>query len=467
MSTDPAEILALFRYHVVADATNPRLSPADRGEIVRHLSHQSHMHPDGSTRVYSRGTLDRWVRAYREQGLDGLRPQPRADVGMVRRHPELLEEAARLRQEIPARSAAQIGSILQARHRVRVAERTIRQYLQRRGLQRAALAGAAKVYGRFEADRPNEMWIGDVLVGPFVPHPRQQGSQRAYLFVLVDDYSRLLIHGRWVPDQTARAGGEVLRAAIQRYGLPERLYVDNGAPYANAALTRTCAILGIRLIHSRPYAPQGRGKQERLNRYIRERFLLEAEAQGIKSFQELNDRFLAWAEQVCNAREHAETGQIPLLRFMMGGPTRQVEPSILRDAFREAVLRWVSRTASVSLAGVRYAVDPTLVNHRVELRFDPNDPDGSTRLDVYWEGRPFGSAAPFVIGRHVQRQIPPPTPPTAPPSTGVDYLGLVLAAHEEQTLGKIAFRDLPTGESPPAGDTPGEETNEETAEGQP
>jgi hypothetical protein len=25
----------------------------------------------------------------------------------------------------------------------------------------------------------------------------------------------------------------------------------------------------------------------------------------------------------------------------------------------------------------------------------------------------------------------------------VDYLGLVLAAHEEQTLGKIAFRDLP------------------------
>jgi hypothetical protein len=25
----------------------------------------------------------------------------------------------------------------------------------------------------------------------------------------------------------------------------------------------------------------------------------------------------------------------------------------------------------------------------------------------------------------------------------VDYLGLVLAAHEQQTLGEIAFRDLP------------------------
>jgi putative transposase len=447
--TDPAETIALFRYHVVADATNPRLSPAERGALVRQLARQSHVAPDGSARLYSRATLDRWVRAYREQGLDGLRTQPRADLGVVRRSPELLEEAARLRVEIPARSAAQISAILQARHGVRVAERTIRQHLQRHGLQRAVLAGASRVYGRFEADRPNELWIGDVLVGPFVPHPRQVGSQRAYLFLLVDDYSRLLLHGRWFPEQTARAGQEVLRAAIQRRGLPERLYVDNGAPYVNAALLRTCAVLGIRLIHSRPYTPQGRGKQERLNRYIRERFLLEAEAQGIASFPELNDRFLAWAEQVCNLREHAETGQVPLLRFFGGGPTREVEPSLLREAFRTSIVRWVSRTASVSLAGQRYAVDPALVNRRVELRFDPND---LSRLDVYWEGRPFGGAVPFVIGRHVERQVPPPTPPRATP-TGVDYLGLVQAAYEEQTLGKIAFRDLPAASSgKPAGE---------------
>jgi putative transposase len=441
VNTDPAETIALFRYHVVADATNPHLSPAERGALVRQLSGQSYLHPDGSPRVYSRATLDRWVRAYREQGLDGLRPQLRADIGVVRRHPELLEEAARLRMELPARSAAQISAILQARHGVRVAERTIREHLQRRGLQRAALTGSARVYGRFQADRSNELWIGDVLVGPFVPYPRQQGSQRAYLFLLVDDYSRLLLHGRWFPEQTARAGQETFRAAIQRRGLPERLYVDNGAPYANAALERACAVLGIRLIHSRPYSPEGRGKQERLNRFIRERFLLEAEAQGIPSFTQLNDRFMAWAEQVCNLREHAETGEVPLMRFLMGGRAREVEPSLLREAFRSAVLRWVSRTASVSLAGQRYAVDPALMNRRVELRFDPND---LSRLEVYWDGRSFGSAVPMVITRHVERQIPSAVSPAPAPSTGVDYLGLVQAAYEEQTLGKIAFRDLPT-----------------------
>ena len=256
MNTDPAEAVALFRYRVIAEATNSRLTPAERGRLVRELALAAHEHPDGSARQYARGTLDRWVRAYREQGLEGLKPQPRADLGVVRRHPELLEEACQLRAELPARSAVQISEILLARYGIRVAERTINQHLHQRGLHRAALASQPRAYGRFEAEPPNEIWIGDVLVGPFVPHPRVQGSRRAYLFVLVDDYSRLLLHGRWVPDQNTRAGQEVLRAAIQRRGLPERLYVDNSAPYANAALERSCAVLGIRLIHSRPYQPR-------------------------------------------------------------------------------------------------------------------------------------------------------------------------------------------------------------------
>jgi len=446
MSTESAEATALFRYRILAEATSPRLSPAGRGRVVRELARQRYEHPDGSQREYSRGTLDRWIRAYREQGLDGLKPEPRSDLGEVRRHPELLNEACALRAELPTRSSAQIAAILFARHRIRVAERTISQHLRQRGLQRAALAGQPRAFGRFEASRPNELWIGDVLVGPFVPHPRISGSRRAYLFVLVDDYSRMLLHGRWVPDQNTRAGQDVLRAAIQRRGLPERLYVDNGAPYANAALERSCAVLGMHLIHSRPYSPQGRGKQERLNRFIRERFLSEAEAHGIASFTELNDRFLAWVEQVCNTRQHAETGQTPIDRFTSQGPLQAVDLSLLREAFRWSVLRRVTSTASVSLAGNRYAVDPSLIGRRIELRFDPED---LTHLDVFCEGRPVGQAIPFIVGRHVHRQVPQAAPPTPAASTGIDYLGLVVAAYEDQVLGQIAYRDLPRAAQEP------------------
>ena len=181
MSADPREDLALLRFRIIGEAINPRLTPAERGHLVRELANQPYEHPDGSSWTYSRVTLDRWIRAYREHGLDGLRPPPRADLGVVRRHPELLEEACQLRQELPARSAVQIGAILKARHGISVPERTIREHLHRRGLHRAALAGQPRAFGRYEAERPNERWMGDVLVGPFVPFPRVAGSKRAYL----------------------------------------------------------------------------------------------------------------------------------------------------------------------------------------------------------------------------------------------------------------------------------------------
>src|SRR5258708_32208809 len=124
MSVDPSEVIVLFRYAVISAATNPRLTAAERGQLVRELASQAHAHPDGSQWTYSRVTLDRWIRAYRERGLDGLRPPPRADLGTVRRHPELLEEACQLRLELPARSAAQIEAVVKTRHGSHLAERT-------------------------------------------------------------------------------------------------------------------------------------------------------------------------------------------------------------------------------------------------------------------------------------------------------------------------------------------------------
>jgi putative transposase len=321
MDEQHAEAVSLHRWAVIAEATSERLDPAERGILVRAIAARAHTHPDGTTRHYSRATVDRWIRDWRRGGLEALRPETRSDTGAVRSHPELADEAAALRLELPSRSAAQISRILMARHGIRVAERTVREQLRRRGLTREALAAEPKAFGRYEAAAPNHRWITDVLVGPWVPHPRTDTSVRAKLFLIVDDHSRLLVHGRFFAQENARACQEALRAAIVRRGLPEVLYADNGAPFKNAWLTRTCAVLGIRLVHSKPYSPQGRGKQERLNRFIREAFLAEATHQGIDSLSALDDLFDAWAEQVANRRVHAETNDIPIERFERGART--------------------------------------------------------------------------------------------------------------------------------------------------
>jgi putative transposase len=378
------EEIALHRWAVIAEAAAAGLTAGERGALARQVAARAHAHPDGSSRRYSRGTIDRWIRAWRAGGLEALKPSPRADTGVVRAHPELFAEASALRLELPGRSAAQIASILFHRHGIRVSERTIRGQLRRAGLAREALAAEPKAFGRYEAARPNERWITDVLVGPWVPYPKREGSARARLFLIVDDHSRLLADGRFFAHENARACQDLLRRAITRRGVPDVLYADNGAPFSNAWLARTCGVLGIRLVHSRPYS-EGRGKQERLNRYIREAFLAEATHHGIESLDALNDLFAAWAAQVANRRVHAETGQMPISRFEVGGPHRQADPARLREAFRWSVTRKVTRTATVPLEGNAYAVDPALTGRRVELRYDPED---LTRIDVFLDGKP-------------------------------------------------------------------------------
>ncbi len=440
MDDNLAEKIALHRFSVIAEAANERLSASERGVAVRAAAGRRHSHPDGAERRYSRGTIDRWLRSWRSGGLAALKPSPRGDAGTVRAHPELTEEACALRLELPSRSAAQIARIIFARHGVNVAERTVRDQLRRRGLQRDALVAEAKVFGRYEAAHANERWITDVLVGPFVPWPRTDSSVRVKLFLIVDDYSRLLVDGCFYAHENARACQELLRRAIVWRGLPATLYADNGAPFKNAWLDRTCAVLGVRLVHSKPYSPEGRGKQERLNRLVREAFLAEATHQGIESLDQLNDLFRAWSEQVANRRVHAETGERPIERFEASGVRPAADPARLGEAFRWSVTRKVSRTASVELEGNAYAVDPSLVGRRVELRYVPED---LTSIAVYLEGRAAGAALPRVIGRHTHRAVPQATRPV-PVATGIDYLGLVAAAHDEEAgVGeKISFTRL-------------------------
>ena len=437
MAPDPAEERALWRYHLIAEALPQRLRHRERGLIVRRIAGEEHLNPEGLPCRVSRNTLDRWVRRYWQHGLAGLRDQPRSDQGSTKRHPELVEEAVQLRLEQPARSAAHIAEILSQRHGVAVAERTLREQFQRRGLTREVLLADQRTFGRYEAEAPNDRWIGDVLVGPFVPFPKAPGSLRARLFMLVDDHSRLLVHGRWYPVENLRAGQEVLYQAILRRGLPASLYFDNGSPYTGHQLARSCAVLGIRLIHSRPYMPQGRGKQERLNRVIRERFLIEIGQVGVASFQELNDRFEAWAESYLNLRVHSQTHQTPMDRFLAGA-IRPADPELLRQAFLWSEPRKVSRTGTVHFQGNEYQCDPALRGRPVEIRYRPED---LTRIEVWHQGTQFGLLTPLVIGRHVHRQAsPPPRPPAQP--TGTDYLGSVLAAHQEKEAGGIAFRQL-------------------------
>ena len=432
---DRAQEIGVFRWQVISEAVDPSLSLWERGMLVRSLAAREHLGPAGRWVRVSRTTVDRWIRAYRRGGFDALVPTPRR---IANRTPEwLLELACALRREQPARTAAQIHRIIVEAEGSAPSARTIQRHFVAAGLPwKGGQIGRA--LGRFEADHRNELWTGDALHGPLVD------DQRTFLFCFIDDYSRALVAYRWATREDVLNASRALRTGIASRGLPTACYVDNGSPFVSGQLLRACAVLGIRLIHSRPRRPEGRGKIERVFRTIREQVLGELEDHPPASLRDLNQTFQAWVEQVYHQRVHSETGQTPLERFLAGGAPQLPGERSLQEAFRWAERRTVSRTGTVEMRGNTYEVDPELAGQRVELIFDPLE---LCEVEVRASGRHAGMAIPRKIKRHVHPRAQPPTQPGKP--TGVDYLGLVRKRREQELQKRIDYRNLP---HPPADD---------------
>jgi putative transposase len=442
-----ARDIALFRYTLIRQAADPALSTKQRGQLVRKLAASEHRGPFGRPVRYSRESLDRWIRAWRTGGFEALQPtarhlEPRTD-------PAVLELAAALKREVPARTAAQVAAILAAHAGDATAvpsARTLQRHFARLELHTRPNGRAPRAFGRFEADASNDRWTGDALHGPAV------GGRKTYLFAFIDDHSRALVGYRWGHSEDTVRLEAALRAGLAARGVPKVVYVDNGSAFVSSQLLRALASLGIALTHSKPGHPAGRGKIERFFRTVREQFLVELSADSVRrniaDLAQLNELFAAWVETVYHRREHSETGQPPLQRFLAGfddGVPASPSPAQLHEAFLWSQRRTVTKTATISLSGNSYEVDAALVGRRVEVVFDPFD---LTQLQIRYQGRPMGTAVPHRIGRHVHPDAHPDTAPAPAPATGIDYLALVAAQHRQQAAQRINYTDLPVGSTP-------------------
>jgi putative transposase len=455
-----AKQVALFRYQLICPALDPGLSTKARGRVVRAIAARSHAGPFGGQHRYCRDTLDRWIRRYRAGGFDALAPSTRQPGTRI--ETTVLELAVALKRENPERTAAQVARILRASSGWAPSESTLLRLFHRRDLMGPVAGGEPTVFGRFEAAAPNERWVGDALHGPRI------GGRKTYLFAFLDDHSRLAAGYRFgFAEDTVRLAA-ALQPALAARGVPASVYVDNGSAYVDSWLLRACGKLGIRLIHSTPHRPQGRGKIERWFRGVREQFLVEitdttAEQlaeQGLSpaaALLELNALFTAWVESIYHHRVHTETGQTPLQRWDDGWQAAGHGPAMASaDALTEAFLwsewRTVTKTATVSLHGNTYQVEAVLVGRKVELVFSPFDLE---TIQVHYRDASYGRAVPHRITRHAHPKAKPEIPEPVPaPATGIAYLQLVADAHQQQVAAdeRIGFHALysTTGQTPRA-----------------
>ena len=427
-----AERIALFRYGLISPLV---LEALPRGELTRRaqeVAARQYDIPSSQRTSVSVDTLLDWALRYRNGGFEALAPQPRQDRGQSRTiTPQLADLIKRLKRENPHRTGTTLLrelALSSGQNRAGISASTLYRFLKQRGLsERQLLAPAA--HKKFEAEHSNQIWQSDMLYGPYVQRPGG-GKMQALLHAILDDASRLIPHAQFYASQGLDACLDCLRQAVAARGVPVRLYMDNAKIYRSPQLARISASLGMLVVHTPPFQPEGRGKIERFFRSARAQFLNNLDRKQTLSLEELNERLGAWLD-VYHRTEHSSLGTTPLRRWQRDIELiRQLPPATdFRRLFFHRRDRLVRRDCTFLLQNRFYEAPPHLAGQRIEARFDPLDP---AIVEICFQGRPEGTAR--LVDPVVNAQLPSLRAPKVaePQPTGINFVELLKKKKDEE-----------------------------------
>jgi transposase InsO family protein len=394
-----AHDLTEFRYAMVAELANPYLNNAQRSELIRQKAQQEYEIPYTGRRRLSEACIRKWMYAYLKSGKKGLEPKHRSDVGACRALSDT--EAALLLSHLessPTLCATTVLTQLKKQGKItgNISSSSLSRLVRSAGLDRQRRLRAAEEHKqlKFEFFSPLECVQADCMYTVSVPD--EKGKRRkAVLLTFLDDATRRILYSSFAFNERAvdfEAGIKHILAAHGRIG---RLYVDNGSNFVSSQTKRILDSLGILIIHSRPYTPRGRGKQERFYRTARAQFFRTLDPDSLSGLGELSVGFNRWVESEYHRSPHRGLGgSTPLDRWLdRAGNIIAFDSTIdLERAFEHEVSRKVYRDSTVTLDGVLYEVPSTLIGERITLRYDAFVPHERRRLTILLDGNNCGTA---------------------------------------------------------------------------
>jgi transposase InsO family protein len=272
---------------------------ANRRELCRRFG----IHPDTAYKWLSRAAAD-----------EGFEDRSRRPLASPSRTAIAIEQhILAVRDAHPAWGARKIVHCLEREGLPSPVSSTVHDIL-RRHRRIVPPTGGAAAHLRFEKAMPNLLWQMD-----FKGHVPLSGGGRCHPLTVIDDHSRYAVALEACGNEQAATVQGRLEHIFRRYGLPEAFFVDNGTPWGGSSGQRWTKLgvwllkLGIGVLHSRPYHPQSRGKNERFHR------TLKAEVLALRRLRDLADAQRAlddWRTVYNLDRPHQALGQeVPASRY--------------------------------------------------------------------------------------------------------------------------------------------------------
>ena len=325
----------------------------------------------------------KWLARYAELGRAGLVDQSRRPHQCPKQTQGQTEHAVlTLRGEHPAWGGRKISRRLQDLGSALLAPSTVTSILHRHGLISTEASEQSKAWTRFERETPNALWQAD-FKGHF-DLPGVDGGRCSPLTML-DDHSRFNLALQACADTTTDTVQQQMQRVFSRYGLPQQINFDNGAPWgcpkAPGQITQLgvwLVRLGIRVSHSRPYHPQTNGKEERFHRSLKAEVL---KGRSFESFTDLQTAFDRWRHIYNHERPHEALGlATPITRYQPSPRAFPDQLPTIEYGADDQVLR-VGWKGELRFRGRRYRLSTALDHQEVAVR-PRHDNDGV--FDVFF-----------------------------------------------------------------------------------
>ena len=406
---------ALERYRMIAPLLDPELDSGKRCMLREQIAERE----DISVR-----TVYRYERQYKEGHFEGLLPKPR-EKRRTQKLPdnwdEIVAEAVQLRKEVPKRSVRQLIVILESEDYAPpgvIKQSTLQRYLQDAGMSKKALKRYTEdrkpSSKKFCRDHRLELYQGDIKYGPVIVD-RDGNKIQTYVSSVIDDHSRLILQSEWYDNQHKEIVEDTVHKAVLKYGVFDRFYVDNGKQYISIQLQKSCARLGIRVMHAPPFSGKSKGKVERFHQTV-DRFIAELAVAPVHSIAEMNEKWKYFLEEDYQKKPHdgiagyyrskgadvPKGGITPIQEW--NRDTRKLkflDSGTVSEAFTRIETREIDKTGCFEFKGVTYEASIAYSGLRVEIAYDPLN---TQTVEVRHGKLEVIRAHPVQIGPHASKE---------------------------------------------------------------
>jgi len=373
-SMDMAREMALFRFSMIAPVIQNTFSDSSASAYFKRVTESPLLRPDGTEFQYNYKTVERWAWLYRHHGLDGLTPIVRSDKGTTRAlSNECVSEIYQIKEKFPKLNAAQIHARLLQMGFITssVSVRTIQRFVKSHNLKNGITPTGIKDRKAFEEEFFGDMWMADTCYFPYI---REEGvNRRTYLIAIIDDHSRLVVGARLFYEDNAYNFQKVLKDAIATYGIPKKLYVDNGSSYKNSQISFICAEVGTVLIHTPIRDGASKAKVERTFGTFKSRWIHGFDIDSISSLTDFNRELNNYVREH-NTTVNSSINCTPMDRYLASHDYASTPKSSewLDLCFMNRISRKVRPDSTITFLNTLFDAPIHFIGQTVEVRFLPD-----------------------------------------------------------------------------------------------